>query len=76
MYIPSFIGQLHLYSKLVLCTLVQSTGIVYTCTVNWSCEHLYSKLVLCKLVQRAGYVYTMCGFVYSCTETDFVTLVQ
>ena len=25
----------HLYIKLVLCTLVQKTGFVYTCTVNW-----------------------------------------
>ena len=25
----------HLYRKLVLCTLVQKTGFVYTCTVNW-----------------------------------------
>ena len=27
-----------------MCTLVQWTGFVYTCTVNWFCVHLYSKL--------------------------------
>ena len=31
----------HLYSKLVLCTLMQLTGFVYTCTGNWFCVHLH-----------------------------------
>ena len=51
MFDPFFIGKLHLYSKLVLCTLVQYTGFVYTSMVNWFCVHLYGKLILCKLVQ-------------------------
>ena len=72
----------HLYSQLVLCTLVQSTGFVYTCTMNWLYIHLYWKLVLCTLIQLTGFVYTytvnwfcvhlhrnwFCG---TCTETDF-----
>ena len=37
-----------------MCTLVQSTGLVYTHTINWFCVHLYSFvytcIVLCTLV--------------------------
>ena len=44
----------HLYDKLVLCTLVRQTGF---------CVGLQSELVLYSLVQYAGFVYT-------CTPTD------
>ena len=52
------IGRLHLYSKLVLCKLVQYIGFVYTCTVDWLSVNLYSELVmytlvvLCTVVQK------------------------
>ena len=46
----------HLYSQLVICTLVQSTCFVYTCTFNWFCVHLNFVCVsmLAQILHKVG----------------------